>query len=171
MLACLICVSLLSACGAPPSGLAAPKTTPSPTADPALQRYAEAVHTYYQSFSDAIDYEDNNCRLVKPTTPWTVCQAATASVLKTGQTLLAQLPATPPPAQLQQVDSKLKQVTQAALSAYAKRAPAVAAHDAAAFLTGNVAIGQAISLQCEPVSQYNQIAASGTHVEPPHGQC
>lgn len=171
MLVCLVLMAALSACGTAQSGSTGPKTTPSPTTDPVLQHYAEAVHTYYQTFSYAIDYENRDCRLIKPTTPWTVCQSATASVLKAGQTLLAQLPATPPPAQLQQVDAMLKQATQATLSAYMKRAPAVAAHDTAAFLDGNVVLGQAIGLQCEPVSQFDRIAPPDTNVAPPHGQC
>lgn len=169
-LACLILVMMLSACSGAQIGSAVATTTPSPTVDPILQQYAVAVHTYYQSFSDAINDEDNNCRLPKPT-PWATCQTLTATVLTTGHALLAQLPATPPPAQLQAVDFALKQAAQASLAAYTQRAPAVTAHDGAGFENGNLSIGQAVSQQCDPVNQFNDIAPSGTHIEAPHGQC
>lgn len=169
-LAGLILIVLLSACNGPQAASSAPTAAPSATIDPTLQRYAVAVHTYYQSFSDAINDEDNNCRLPKPT-PWATCQTLSATVLSTGHALLAQLPATPPPAPLQAVDTALKQAAKAALSAYAQRVPALSAHDGAAFENGNLLIGQAVSQQCDPVNQFNDVAPSGTHIEAPHGQC
>lgn len=129
-----------------------------------------AVHTYCQSFSDAINDEDNNCRIPKPT-PWATCQILTATVLSTGHALLTQLPANPPIALLQAVDTALKQAAKAALSAYAQRAPALTAHDSAVFETGNLLIGQVVSQQCDPVNQFNDVAPSGAHIEAPHGQC
>ena len=169
-LAGLILIVLLSACNGPQAASSAPTAVPSATIDPTLQRYAVAVHTYYQSFSDAINDEDNNCRLPKPT-PWATCQTLTATVLSTGHALLAQLPATPPPAPLQGVDTALKQAAQAALAAYAQRAPAVTARDGAGFESGNLLIGQVVSQQCNPVNQFNDVAPEGTHIEAPHGQC
>ncbi len=169
-LAGLILIVLLSACNGPQAASSAPTAAPSATIDPTLQRYAVAVHTYYQSFSDAINDEDNNCRLPKPT-PWATCQALTATVLSTGHALLTQLPATQPPARLEAVDAALKQAAQAALAAYTQRAPALTAHDSAAFENGNLVIGQVVSQQCDPVNQFNDIAPSGTHIEAPHGQC
>lgn len=169
-LMCLSIVMLLSGCVAAQSNTTVLRTTPSPTSDPVLQRYVVGVHTYYPPFSDAILYEDEHCRTVKPT-PWTACQSASASVLTAGQTLLAQLPSSPPAAPWPTLDSALKQAVHAALSAYTARAPAIASHNSTAFEDDNVAIIQAVSQQCDLVSQFNQVAPSGNHIEAPHGVC
>jgi hypothetical protein len=166
----LAALLVLVGCGTVQSSSLAPKTTPVPTIDPVLQAYAVAVHRYYQPFSDAVNNEDDTCRLVRPT-PWTICQSATRAALAAGQDLLAHLPSTPPPAQLQAMDTALLQAVRAVLSAYQKRAPAVAAHDSAAFDAGNSVIDQVINMQCDPLTQFNAVAPSGTHIEAPHGQC
>lgn len=167
----MILIVLFSGCGAAQANPTVPQTTtPSPTNDPVVQSYVVGVHTYYPPLSDAILYEDEHCRTVKPT-PWTTCQAASASVFTAGQTLLAQLPPAPPAAPWPTLDGTLKQAVHAVLSAYTARAAAIAAHNSAAFEDGSVAIIQAVSQQCDLVSQFNQVASSGNHIEAPHGVC
>lgn len=166
----MLAAVLMAGCATAQSGSLAPKTTPVPTIDPVLQSYAVSVHRYYEPFSAALDTEDNSCRLVRPA-PWTKCQSVTATVLATGRDILTHLPATSPPAQLQAMDTALKQAVQAVLAAYNKRAPAVAAHDSTAFDAGNVVIDQVINMQCDPINQFNAVAPSGTHIAAPHGQC
>lgn len=161
----LVLIALLGACGTTSARSTVPQATPTSTTDPAIQQYATAVQTYYQQFTSALNADLGSCRFgTGAPPPWTACQSTGTSVLTTGKALLAYLSTTTPPAQLQSVNTAMRQAVQEILSTFTKRASAVAAHNSAAFTADNLDIEQAMPLQCDPVKEFNAIAPQGLHI-------
>jgi hypothetical protein len=131
----------------------APTATPAPTLDPTTQAYVHVLRTDYLPFVDAEQQEYDRCDKVPASQPLAPCRPLEVAASTAGQTLLAHLTTTPPPAGWQARDTALKQAVQEAVAYNLHRIQAIDANNTIQFQLTRSDGNAAASLLCTTILQ------------------